>query len=153
MNDLITRRQSLLFALLALGGCSGPSPTGLKLSIFADSQLNPNNAGVASPLVIKFYELAGTSAFRAASFSDLFYSADNVLKSNLLNTFSVEVIPSQKLINPQTLLSSQTQFLGIVGGYRLIDNASWRLVWNVRQNSQNRVQLIAGRLALSFAAS
>jgi type VI secretion system protein VasD len=146
------RRTGLLLSLTALSGCFGPSPTTLTLTVNADSELNPNKSGVASPLVLKFYELADADSFEAATFDQLFYTASATLKTDLLNSFTLQLVPGQKNVMVRRTLSSQTGFLGVVAGYRQISDADWRLTRRINMRGSNRIKLEAGRLALSFSA-
>ncbi|GAB0114820.1 type VI secretion system lipoprotein TssJ [Acidisoma sp. C75] len=144
------RRTALLVSLTALSGCFGPSPTTLNLTVDADPQLNPSNSNAPSPMVLKFFELTDPDAFEAATFNQLFYSANDTLKSDLLNTFSLQLVPGQKKATIRRNLTSQTAYLGIVAGYRQINNASWRLTRKINMRGSNRIRLVAGRLALSY---
>jgi type VI secretion system protein VasD len=147
-----TRRGALLAGLgLGLTGCGifGSSPTGLNLTIAASSQLNPNPSGVPAPLALKFFELVSADAFGTASFSALFYTPNDALRSDLLNTFGTEITPGSSAAIRRTL-NGQAQYLGIVAGYRDIGNAIWRLTRPLNVHGGNRVRLVVGRLALSF---
>jgi type VI secretion system protein VasD len=149
----ITRRQGLaLSASIGLTGCGmfGSSPTGLKLTITAGAQLNPGPAGNPAPLAFRFFELAGIDAFGTASFAALFYNPSDTLRSDLINSFTLEVTPSST-VNVTRTLDDQTRYLGIVAGYRDIGNATWRLTKKINVHGSNRVRLLAGQLAISYA--
>jgi type VI secretion system protein VasD len=149
----VTRRGALLTGLgFTLTGCGlfGSSATGLNLSIAAGSELNPNPAGVPTPLALKFFELVSADAFGTATFSALFYTPNDALRTDLLNTFGAEITPASNTVIKRTL-NGQAQFLGIVAGYRDIGNATWRLTRPLNVGGGNRLRLIAGRLNLSFA--
>lgn len=147
----IRRRDAwLLLAGCALTAC-GASPTQLSLSITASTQLNPDAVGGPSPLVLKFYELVSSDAFGTATFSTLFYAPNDALRSDLLNVFIVEVTPGSKTVVKRTL-DPQAQCLGIVAGYRDMANAVWRSSKPLAVHASNPINLIAGRLALSYGA-
>jgi len=146
-----TRRDTcLLLGTILLIGC-GTSPTSLNLSITASPQLNPDAVGGPSPLVLKFYELVSTDAFGTATFSSLFYTPNDALRSDLLDVFTAEVTPGSTTLIKRTI-DSEAQCLGIVAGYRDIADAVWSTSKPLAVHAGNAIRLVAGRLALSFAA-
>ena len=146
----LSRRFALTLSMgSALAAC-GSSPSRLKLSIQASAQLNPGPEGDPAPLALRFLELVSVNAFMTTPFAALFYNPSNALRSDLLDSFPIDVTPSAD-IKTTRVLSEQTQFLGIVAGYRNIDDATWRMTQKVRQGRTTTLNLIADRLAISNA--
>lgn len=146
----LTRRLALTTAAGSMLTACGSSASRLKLSIQASAQLNPGPEGDPAPLALRFLELTSVNAFMTAPFAALFYNPSATLRSDLLDSFPIDVTPSSD-IKTERVLNDQTQFVGIVAGYREIDDATWRMTQTVRQGRTTTVTLIADRLAISVA--
>lgn len=142
--------SSLAAALaVTLPGCSwfGPSPTKLSVSLSADQQINPDSKSQPAPLVLMFYELKSRGAFDRATFADLFYKPGATLGGDLLGQTQVELTPGETKAFAQPI-SDQTQYVGIVAGYRDIANATWRVAVPAPPHDTTTIDVSAGRLSL-----
>ncbi len=144
----------LAFALLlTLTGCAGssqPDPTEVSFSLGATKGLNPNSKGEPSPAVVQIYELAQTSVFEGAQFSELFYDGRKTLGGDLLGAVALTLKPGEEITRDYKF-SSQTKFLGILVGYRDIANAKWREVVAVESEDSNDVVVTVDALSVSVA--
>ena len=139
---LTRRRLFAAAAALALSGCGGdPSPrtTDLRFVIDADDFINPNTNNVASPVVLRIYELKQISAFSQASFFDLLDSDSTVLGHDLVSKREFEIKPGQK-INFSRSTPVETQYIGVIAGFRDIDSATWRV--NAEIKAEHSAQVV-----------
>lgn len=97
------------------------------LNFSAYGNINPDDSGRSSPLVVRVYELSSTDAFRDADFFDLYDDAPTVLGEDLLSTAELIVRPGRGLTK-KLRLHRETTYLGIIGAFRDIENAQWKLV-------------------------
>jgi len=140
-----------LVILLTMGACAGssqPDPTEVSFSLGATEGLNPNSEGTPSPAVVQIYELAQTSVFEGAQFSELFYDGRKTLGGDLLGAVDLTLKPGETMTRDYKF-SSQTKFLGILVGYRDIANAKWREVVPVESESSNDVIVTLDALSIS----
>jgi type VI secretion system protein VasD len=144
-----------LYPLLLLGvglstltGC-GSSPTRIEANIVAAADLNPDYSGQASPLVVRLYQLKSPVAFNNASFFALYDSDAAALGDDLKGREEIELKPGDNL-EIERELQPETRFIGLLAGYRDIENASWRAVAEVPEGETTDLRFDFGRLAVKI---
>lgn len=115
---------------LLLAACAGPSPGRIDARFVTTEDLNPDPEGQASPIVVRIYQLGSPVAFSNASFFSLYDNDAAELGADLKGKEEIELQPGQELIVAREL-KPEARFLGILAGYRDIENASWRAVTEV----------------------
>ena len=145
------RRSAVLAAVLVLTACgsSTPYPTTVSMTISASASINPNSSSEPSPVVLRIYQLKSDSAFKAAEFSEMFYNDRKVLGGDLLGQKEFNVKPGGKLTYDDTV-SPETRYIGIVAGFRDIDNATWRIIETATPADQNAFIVSVDSLSVSF---
>ena len=123
-----------------------------ELTLIAMDDVNPNVAGVPSPIVVVFYELAEPQAFEGAEFSQLFYDDGSALGTDVRERLEFRVEPGQ-IIRTTRVLDPETRHLGFVAGYREIENAQWRIRADVAPASTRAHTLVVGARSLSLPSS
>ena len=107
----------------------------LKASMQAVHYLNPDIKGIPSPLVINIYQLKSTKLFKNISYKQLIDNPADHLGTTLIEQSKIEIRPGQhKYINEY--LNFDTNFVGIVAGYRNIDKANWRSILQVAERTK-----------------
>lgn len=104
--------------------------------------LNPGANGQPAPVRVRIYELKNTASFARADYFALAERAQATLGADLIDQDEVLVQPGQQLSLDRSL-NSATRQIGLVVGYREIDQARWRtvLVVEPRQPREFRVRL------------
>jgi type VI secretion system protein VasD len=137
---LFCRDLLVLPGLLALGGCGGGTPsvktTSLEFAIEADQEINPNENGEPSPIVLRVYELKTKSAFEQASFFELLDSDTQKLGPDLVAKREFEVKPGDKSTFTRDS-PSDAKHIGVIAGFRQIDSATWRSVVDIVPDRTN----------------
>ena len=123
-----------------------------ELTLIAMDDVNPNVAGVPSPIVVVFYELAEPQAFEGAKFSQLFYDDGSALGTDVRERLEFRVEPGQ-IIRTKRVLDPETRHLGFVAGYREIENAQWRIRADVAPSATRAHTLVVGARSLSLPDS
>ncbi|MEQ8396010.1 type VI secretion system lipoprotein TssJ [Thalassobaculum sp.] len=143
--------SAVFAAVLVLVGCgsSTPDPTTVSMTIAATGSINPNSSSEPSPVVLRIYQLKSDSAFKAAEFSEIFYSDRKVLGGDLLGQKEFNVKPGGKLTYDDTV-SPETRYIGIVAGFRDIDNATWRVIEAATPENQNAFTVSVDSLSVSL---
>jgi type VI secretion system protein VasD len=126
-----------------------PGSTAIEASIVAAEDLNPDYDGQASPLVVRMYELKTPTAFNNASFFALYDSDVAELGDDLKGKEEIELRPGEKL-ELERELQPETRFVGFIGEYRDIENASWRAVAEVSEGETTDLEIDFGRLAIKI---
>ena len=150
---LITRQfiqtvAALTLMLSVVTGCMLGWPTRIEANIAAAEDLNPDYNGRASPLVVRIYHLKSDLAFNNASFFALYDNDEAELGGDLLGKEEIELRPGQELVYNRELVP-ETRFVGILAGYRDIENASWRAVAEIKKGKTAEVKFDFDRLKVS----
>ncbi|MFE8070116.1 type VI secretion system lipoprotein TssJ [Marinobacteraceae bacterium S3BR75-40.1] len=123
------RLVSVGLLLLTLYGCAVANAIVepyYDLHLRANISTNADDQGQPLPVVVRVYELRSEEAFQEAGFFDLYDNADSVLGDDLLRTSEVVLRPTQQLTHDMRL-DKDTRYVGIIGAFRDIDNADWKL--------------------------
>ena len=153
-----TLRPVLLGFLLAAlsSGCSkdaidtdaAQGPTTVVLQLQAGDELNPTTDGYSAPVRVRLLELRSAAAF---SRTDYFSLAEHAAK----NLGGELVAEDEWLLHPgQTreltrVLDPSTRHIGLLVGYREIDQAHWRVVLEPKQGTLSHYRIDLGTNAAS----
>jgi type VI secretion system protein VasD len=126
-----TATLALIAVLLAADGCKSkapkpaPPPVPARLAVIARTDVNPDEAGRASPVVLRVYQLKDDAAFRNADFFALFDKEQATLAASLIERQEFVLAPGdQKSL--EYPISGEAKFLAVAAAYRDIRNADWR---------------------------
>jgi type VI secretion system protein VasD len=118
---------ALLAAVLVVGGCASkpPKPAPARLTVAARADVNPDDAGRPSPVVLRVYQLKDDAAFKDADFFAIFDNEQATLSTSLIDRKEFELAPgdSRTIDFP---VSGDAKFLAVLAAFRDIRNASWR---------------------------
>jgi len=128
-----TKLQALLFSLLSiallglLSACAPapPKPQIFDIQVSAATDVNPDMQGRPSPIILHILELGSTEQFNGLDYTGLTQPSGSALGAELLSKKQMVLQPGEsKTI--ATELNPLTTTIGLVAGYRDIDNAVWR---------------------------
>lgn len=119
-----------------------PESAAITLHFEAVKGLNPGADGQAAPVRVRLYELTKSATFARADYFALAERAPATLGADLIDQDEVLLTPGQSVDINRTL-NPATKQLGLVVGYREIDQARWRTVILVppRQASEYTISL------------
>lgn len=159
MNTLVSRtsiRIGLCFyAIISLIACTPTvnvvtkSAAGASMSISATIDVNPDSAGRPSPLVLRIYELSAVGAFQNSSFFPIYEDDAAVLGRDLISQESLTIKPLD-LKKHTIALDKDTRFIGVIAAFSSIDNAQWKTVVSIDQNTTNDLTIKAEKLAITI---
>ena len=120
---------SIIVMSYFLSACSwfGSDVPTAEISIRSAQYLNPDINGRASPVVLTIYQLKKPNKFKQASYLPLENNSASVLGEDLIDKNSIEIRPKEAT-HLSELLSDDTQYLGIVAGYRNTNMGQWHKV-------------------------
>lgn len=127
--------------------------TSVALHFNAVAGLNPGANGQPAPVRVRIFELKNTASFSRADYFALAERAQSTLGADLLDQDEVLLQPGQQLTLNRNL-NTATRQIGLVVGYREIDQAQWRAVLNVapRQASEFQIGLDTRAVSSDSAA-
>jgi type VI secretion system protein VasD len=129
-----------IFAGLALSGCAllggakvntgdrEKLPIPLEITLGALEDVNPTATGRPSPIAVRVFELANESRFQAADYFVLMAQGKEItLEGDVLSSEEYILLPGEvRLVRKRASL--QSNFVGIVAGYRDVGSSTWRAV-------------------------
>ena len=143
----------LLMSLLCLGGCQWmlSDVTKVDLRLIAKGDLNPDDNGRPSPLVVRVIELRSAQSFEAAEFFALFEAEQDTLGADWVASEEIELKPGD-IKDLKIALQPDSQLIGVIGAYRQLSNANWRMIVPLRLHEKNQQTLILGSNGIAVAS-
>ena len=129
MSDHRLGRILSLLALVVAVGCSPKIPKAVPIAgnLTAAAQVNPDVSGRASPVAVKVYQLRSAGTFESSDFFKLYTQPAAALGADLVSSTEIMVRPGETKRFDQEI-DPQTRFVGVVAGFRDVENAQWRAV-------------------------
>lgn len=130
----------LLFIITAVAGCATVGQGNLLFKIQANQNINPNEEGHPSSLVLTIYELNKTDNFKNADFFSLYNDPKSFLQSDLLSDQQYIVFPGQAkdVVLP---IKSQTTAIGVVAAFRDLNQANWLALLPINKINNQTVNI------------
>jgi len=128
-NRALTVAAALLplvcVSLLSACAAKPPKPVKTPAQIIVSSDVNPDAAGRASPIVVRVFQLRNDGEFSAADFFPLYEKEKEILGASLLSREEYVLAPGET----RTLdlsINTDARFIGVIAAYRDIRSAHWR---------------------------
>jgi type VI secretion system protein VasD len=154
----------LAVVLVVGGGCKSSAPKAAppvpaRLNVAARADVNPDEAGRPSPVVLRVYQLKDDAAFRNADFFALFDKEQATLAASLIDRQEFVLAPGDQRNNLEYPISGEAKFLAVAAAYRDIRNADWRVLTpapkktykNIVKSDQVSVSAEKSRVTLAVA--
>ncbi|MCM2494418.1 type VI secretion system lipoprotein TssJ [Burkholderia glumae] len=123
-------------AALGLGACSGApatavkEPVKLRLRVVASEGVNPNEWGVASPVLVRIYELKSAAAFSNADFFTLQDHDRKAIGDDVLAIDEFILRPGEERDIERESHRAATA-IGVLAGYRELGKSVWRGIYRL----------------------
>jgi type VI secretion system protein VasD len=134
-------------ALVACGG-GAPKKEELVINIQAAEDVNPDSQGRPSPIVVHILELKSVETFNSLNYVSLTDNSGAALGQDRLNGSQTVIAPGGNFMT-ELELDAGTSAIGIVAGYRDIDNASWRQAVPIAAGATKRVTVQLGQFQMT----
>lgn len=128
---------------------STPLTTRIDAEIKAAPGVNPDSNGRPSPIVVRLYELRAIGMFEGADFFSLYESENEALGADLLGREELELQPGDTQMLKR-ITAKDTQYIGVVGAYRGLDEAQWRVTFKIRPERMNKINIEVGDRAITI---
>ncbi|HEC16870.1 MAG TPA: type VI secretion system lipoprotein TssJ [Sedimenticola sp.] len=149
---------ALILTTPALTGCKSgllrmmgmtPAKTSIAAEITATPGVNPDINGRPSPIVVRLYELRASGMFEGADFFSLYESENEALGGDLLGREEFELQPGGSRTWERSL-AADARYLGVLGAYRGLDQAQWRVTYKLQPESENKISIEIGDRAITI---
>ncbi|MEW8027866.1 MAG: type VI secretion system lipoprotein TssJ [Candidatus Thiodiazotropha sp.] len=139
-----------LLYLAMVTGCS--SVSSVKVTMSADLSVNPDINERPSPIVARIYELKSLSVFNNADFFNLFEQDVALLGEEMLMRDELHFQPGEvKLLERE--LQPDTRYVGVIGAYRDIENATWRRSIEINLHDETTFVIEFGKSGITLQKS
>lgn len=143
----------LTVAVAMLAGCaSTPKPESIGIQISATNDVNPDLQGRPSPVILHVIELNSEEQFNRLDYTSLTQPSGAALGQDLLGKTRLILSPGDSQQLPLEL-NSQTTFIGLVAGFRDIDNAVWRTTIPVVQGKTKGVTVTLAKQSITTSVN
>ena len=140
--------------VVLLSACAGgpPKPEKLDMQISATADVNPDMQGRPSPIILHVLELNSTEQFNRLDYMGLTQASGAGLGAELLGKQQVILQPGDTKPLPMEL-NARTTTIGLVAGYRDIDNAVWRKSIPITQGDTKGISITLERTQIVTTVS
>jgi type VI secretion system protein VasD len=133
----LLRRWLMVGMLFGLVGCGGddppppppppapPPPKIVSLTVKAAANVNPNGAGLPSPVVVRIYQLTGVTGFAETDFFELQDDAAGALGDELVGSEVFVLAPGGVEVYAREL-GEDVRFVGVIAAFRDLSAGKWR---------------------------
>ena len=160
--SLNTRRvtfQSAMVSLIViamlglLSACAGaPKKETMDMQVTATVDVNPDMQGRPSPIILHIMELSSDEQFSRLDYMGLTQPSGAGLGTDLLGKNQLVLQPGDTKALPMEL-NPMTSAIGLVAGYRDIDNAAWRKVIPITQGSTKGISITLEQTQITTSVS
>ncbi|WP_281647717.1 type VI secretion system lipoprotein TssJ [Parendozoicomonas sp. Alg238-R29] len=154
MNKKVFRYVFSIFLVVFITGCSTGREvlnfdTLAELQISATNDINLDDDGRPSPLVIRVFKLADARQFEREDFLALYEQAEDRLGRDLLGTVKLkEIAPGENRLE-EIELTPEVRYLGVMAEYSRYGDTKTMLVLPVRAHYGNDFSVIADERGLA----
>jgi type VI secretion system protein VasD len=143
----------LALCVVLLSACGGvPKRENIGLQISATSDVNPDLQGRPSPIILHVFELNSEEQFNRLDYMSLTQSSGAPLGPDLLGKTRLVLSPGDTQPLPLEL-NPQTTFIGLVAGYRDIDNAAWRISVPILQGKTKGITVTLEQQSITMVSN
>lgn len=106
-----------------LAPCTTPEP--LRVTLQASPRINPGEKGEPLAVVVRLYQLKGTTKLQGAGFDDLLDRDKEILGDEIVASQEVTINPGEKL-EPPLSRNPEAQYMAAVALFRRPAGTTWR---------------------------
>lgn len=124
--------------------------TKLDLRLVAKGDLNLDDNGRPSPLVVRIIELRSAQTFESVDFFALYLSEKETLGSDWVASEELELKPGD-IKDLKIALHPDSQQVAVLAAYRQMDQVNWRMVVPLNIKEKNQQTLLLGAKGIALA--
>ncbi|MEE2730535.1 type VI secretion system lipoprotein TssJ [Ketobacter sp.] len=142
----------VLLLALWLGGCAYfmSDLTKVDMRIVAGGDVNPDDNGRPSPVVVRVLELKSQAVFEGADFFALYQSEAQTLGADLVATEEFEFKPGD-VQDLRFALKPESNYVAVLAAYRQLDKVNWRLVLPLTLREKNQITVLLNHRGIEVA--
>ncbi len=127
-----------------------PEPTRIALKFETAGDINPDYNGLASPLLLRIYQLKSYSEFKDADYFSLDEKDEQFLGKDLMKKEEILLRPNEKRTVFYEEVSDDIRTIGIFGAFRDYEQAQWKAAASVQKNRTNIIKIYVSGTKLTI---
>jgi type VI secretion system protein VasD len=145
-------KLAILMAVLVLHGCAYfmSDLTKVDMRIVAGGDVNPDDTGRPSPVVVRVMELKSPGVFEGADFFALYQNQEQTLGADLVAVEEYEFKPGD-VQDLKFALKPESSYVAILAAYRQLDKVNWRLIVPLALKDKNQVTVLLNQRGVELA--
>jgi len=124
----------------------------LLVSFLVDADVNPDDNGIPSPLIIRMYELKSPRIFKKANFIDIYEKDEDVLGADLVARQRLKHIQPGENRKVSFVLNKETKYVGFFAEFLKYKDAEYKVIIPIAQtnvfSSSANIRLSGNQLIL-----
>lgn len=153
MKGILQAGLCVLAALL-LNGCTWfmSDITKVDMRIVAGGDVNLDDNGRPSPVVVRLLELKSPTTFQSADFFALYQDEKQTLGGDWVAREEFEFKPGD-VQDLRFALQPESSFVAILAAYRQMDKVNWRLVLPIKLKEKNELTVLLNSRGVELATN
>lgn len=150
----IARLGVMLLAAFLLNGCAWlmSDVTKVDMRIVAGGDVNLDDNGRPSPVVVRLLELKAPTTFQSADFFALYQDEKQTLGGDWVAREEFEFKPGD-VQDLRFALQPDSSFVAVLAAYRQLDKVNWRLVLPIKLKEKNQLTVLLNSRGIEMATS
>lgn len=150
----IARLGLMLLAAFLLNGCAWlmSDVTKVDMRIVAGGDVNLDDNGRPSPVVVRLLELKAPTTFQSADFFALYQDEKQTLGGDWVAREEFEFKPGD-VQDLRFALQPDSSFVAVLAAYRQLDKVNWRLVLPIKLKEKNQLTVLLNSRGIEMATS
>lgn len=137
-----------------LGGCAWlmSDITKVDMRIVVAGDVNPDDTGRPSPVVVRLLELKAPTTFQSADFFALYQDEKQTLGADWVAREEFEFKPGD-VQDLRFALQPESSFVAVLAAYRQLDKVNWRLVLPIKLKDKNQLTVLLNGRGIELATN
>lgn len=134
-----------LFACQSMNGTVGGYlglDTDLQIDFVVDSDINPDELGMASPMFIRMYELKASKMMKRADFIEIYEQDKKVLGADMIAVHKLKHFKPGENRTESFVLKKETNYVALFGEFLEFKDAKYKLIIPVVANNVFRNSVV-----------
>ena len=114
----------------------------LEMNVTAKADMNPDDSDLASPLVIRLYELKDKKKFEEIEFYDIYANDLKILGKNMIDKHRLKHFVPDTKRKKMFVLNKKTKFIGIFAEFSQYKNSQFRAVVEIDPHFDRKIDIV-----------
>jgi len=137
----------IVTGVLSISACSNVASvlnldSDLELKIIAKDDMNPDESEMASPLVVRLYELKDKKKFEGLEFYDIYQNDEKLLGKNIIDKHVLKHFVPDTKRKKQLVLNKKTKYVALFAEFSQYKDSDFRAVIEIDPHFDKKVEVV-----------